>query len=214
MAFRARGASYGATKLCTTAYGIRAASGNQPNRASRAHSETNTMPSTCGITSRSSCRIARYTSPSRAISRLSTHSSAWEIRKCTASATRWCGPCRARSAARAAGGSWAYTTQSPISARDRRSARVRKTSCQWRYHPTPAGLLQSRTGKRQPKTGAARAGDHENGVMIFAGRADLGEVPTKLPSVRVHAGAPLLPEHRRDDERDRIRVRPHADREP
>ena len=58
----------GATKLPMTAEGTAAASGSQLKSAFRAHSDTYTRPSTCGITSRSTCRIARNTVPSRLIS--------------------------------------------------------------------------------------------------------------------------------------------------
>ena len=71
----------GATKLPMTAEGTAAASGSQLKSAFCAHLDTYTRPSTCGITSRSTCRIARNTLPSRLISFLSAHSSAWEIRK-------------------------------------------------------------------------------------------------------------------------------------
>ena len=48
-------------------------------------------------------------------------------------------------------------------------ARVRNTACQWRYHTTPADLLHSVSGKRNPKTGTVSVREQENGVMIAAG---------------------------------------------
>ena len=56
-----------------------AASGSQPSSASRAHLDTYTMPSTCGMISRSACRILLNTAPPHLISSVTTHSSDVEM---------------------------------------------------------------------------------------------------------------------------------------